>query len=76
MGHRVRKQEAKQAVLGQLDLLVEDRHPQNQTLMARFVRCRDYQAATGLLHEALGAMGRWRNGTALAPPPGWLPPLT
>jgi len=76
MGQRVTKQEEKQAVLGQLELLVEDRHPQNQTLMARFARCRDYQAATRLLHEALGAMGRWRKGTALAPPPGWLPPLT
>ena len=76
MGQRVRKQEAKQAVLGELELLVEDRHPQNQTLMARFVRCRDYQAATGLLHEALVAMRRRRKGTALAPPPGWLPPLT
>jgi len=76
MGHRVRKQEAKQAVLGELELLVEDRHPRNQTLMARFERCRDDQAASGLLHEALGAMGQWRKGTALAPPPGWLPPLT
>ena len=76
MSPRGRKEGAKQAVLDELELLAKDRHPRNQTLMARFARCGDYQAANRLLQEALGNMGRWQKGTPLAPPPGWLPPLT
>ncbi len=76
MSQRRRKEAAKQAVLGELKLLAGDRHPRNQTLIARFARCTDYQKATGLLTEALGATGRWQKGSPLSPPPGWLPPLT
>ncbi len=76
MSQRRRKEAAKRAVLGELELLAGDRHPRNQTLIARFARCTDYQKATRLLSEALGATGRWQKGLPLSPPPGWLPPLT
>jgi hypothetical protein len=76
MSLKRRKEAAKQAVLGELELLAGDRHPQNQTLIARFARCTDYQNATRLLTEALGATGRWRKRSPLSAPPGWLPPLT
>ncbi len=76
MIQRRRKEVAKQAVLGELELLAGDRHPRNQTLIARFARCTDYQKATRLLTEALGATGRWQRGSPLSPPSGWLPPLT
>jgi hypothetical protein len=71
-----RKEAEKQAVLGELELLAGDRHPRNQTLIARFARCADYQNAMRLLAEALGSMGRWQKGSPLSPPPGWLPPVT
>jgi hypothetical protein len=57
MSPRRRKEAAKQAVLGELELLARDRHPRNQTLIARFARCTDYQGSTGLLTEAPGSTG-------------------
>jgi len=53
MTQKRRKEAAKRAVLNELTLLSEDRHPRNQTLIARFARCSDYQRATRLLTEAL-----------------------
>jgi len=76
MSQRRRKEAAKQAVLGESKLLARDRHPRNQTLIARFARCTDYQKANRLLAEALGSTGRGQKGSPLSPPPGWLPPLT
>jgi hypothetical protein len=76
MSQRRRKEAAKQAVLGELELLAGDRHPRNQTLIARFARCTDYQKVTRLLTLALGATGRWQKGSSLSPPAGWLPPLS
>jgi len=76
MSRRGRKEQAKQAILGELELLAQDRHPRNQTLMARFVKCGDCQTANRLLHEALGTIGRRQKGAPLSPPAGWLPPLT
>jgi hypothetical protein len=61
MSLRRRKKAAKQAVLGELELLARDPHPRNQTLIARFARCTDYQKATRLLTEALGSTGRWQK---------------
>ena len=75
MTQKRRKEAAKRAVLDELELLSEDRHPRNQTLIARFARCSDYQRATRLLAEALGTAARWQRGSPLSPPPGWLPPL-
>ena len=76
MSPRRRKEAAKRAVLGELGLLAGDRHPRNQTLIARFALCADYQISTRVLTEALGSTGRWQKGSPLSPPPGWLPPLT
>jgi hypothetical protein len=76
MSQERRKEAAKQAVLGELKLLAGDRHPRNQTLIARFARCTDYQNATRLLTEALGTTAHWQKGSPLSPPPGWFPPLT
>jgi hypothetical protein len=52
-----RKEEVKKAVLRDLELLAQDRHPRNQTLLARFTRCKDFQKATNALATALGAVG-------------------
>jgi hypothetical protein len=49
-----------------LKLLARDRHPRNQTLIARFARCTDYQDATRLLIQALGSTGRWQKGSPCA----------
>jgi hypothetical protein len=76
MSRKSGKDNGKEAVLHELAELAQDRHPRNQTLIARFARCEKYQAATKLLIEALGAAGRRQSGTCLSPPPGWLPPLT
>lgn len=76
MSRKSGKQKGKEAVLHELAQLAHDRHPRrNQTLIGRFARCGEYQAATKLLIEALGAAGRRQSGTCLSPPPGWLPPL-
>jgi hypothetical protein len=66
----------KEVVLRELAELEQDRHPRNQTLLARFARCQSWQNSTIVLMKALGAVGRWQKGRALSPPPGWVPPQT
>ena len=75
MNQKRGKEAAKQAVLRELELLAEGRHSRNQTLIARFARCGDYQRATRFLAEALGTAACWQRGSPLLPPPGWLPLL-
>ena len=72
----VRRERAKKAVLDELDRLGEDRHPRNQTLLARFARCQDLQQIALSFARAVDAERRTHNAAPLAPPPGWLPPLT
>ena len=72
----VRKKKAKKAVLNALERLSEDRHSRNQTLLARFARCQDLQQTAISFARAVDAERRTRSATPLAPPPGWLPPLT
>jgi len=72
----VRKKKARKAVLNALERLSEDRHPRNQTLLARFARCQDLQQTAISFARAVDAERRARGATPLAPPPGWLPPLT
>ncbi len=72
----VREKRAKKAVLAELERLSEDRHPRNQTLLARFARCQDLQQIALSFARAVDAERRGRSATPLAPPPGWLPPLT
>ena len=72
---KVRREKAKQAVLNELKRRSEDRHPRNQTLLARFARCVQFQQAVLALSRAVDAERRAHCATPLAPPPGWLPPL-
>ena len=39
---KVRRKKTKQAVLAELKRRSEDRHPRNQTLLARFARCPNF----------------------------------
>ena len=72
----IRKKRAKKAALRELERLSEDRHFRNQTLLARFARCQDLQQTAISFARAVDAERRARGATPLAPPPGWLPPLT
>jgi len=72
----VRKERARKAVLEELERLGEDRHPRNQTLFARFARCPDLQQTALSFARAVDAERHTHSATPLAPPPGWLPPLT
>jgi uncharacterized membrane protein YgcG len=72
---KVRREQAKQAVLDELARLSEDRHPRNQTLLARFARCTQRQQTVLMISRAVDAERRAYSATPLAPPPGWLPPL-
>jgi len=73
---KVRREKAKQAVLAELKRRSGDRHPRNQTLLARFARCPQFQHAAIVISRAVDAERRAYSATPLAPPPGWLPPLT
>ncbi len=73
---KLRKQKATKVVLDELERLTEDRHPRNQTLLARFARCQNLQQTALSFARAVDAEKRAHNATPLAPPPGWLPPLT
>ena len=72
---KVRREKAKQAVLSELNRRGEDRHPRNQTLLARFAQCRQLQQPVLAVSRAVDAERRAYSATPLAPPPGWLPPL-
>ena len=72
----VRKKKAKKAVLNALERLGVDCLPRSQTLLARFARCQHLQQTALALARAVDAERRTRGATPLAPPPGWLPPLT
>ena len=72
----IRKKRAKKAALRELERLSEDRHFHNQTLLARFARCQDLQQTAISFARAVDAERRTHSATPLAPPPGWLPPLT
>jgi hypothetical protein len=73
---KVRREKAKQAVLTKLKRRSEDRHPRNQTLLARLARCAEIQQTVLALSRAVDAERRANSATPLAPPPGWLPPLS
>jgi len=72
---KARRETAKQAVLAELTRRSEDRHPRNQTLLARFARCTELQRPVLAISRAVDAERRAYSATPLAPPPGWLPPL-
>ncbi len=66
-GTRRRKQ--KQAVLAELARLAEGRHPRNQTLMARFARCRELQSLPVTLARAVEARTPRRQRHTARPTP-------
>ncbi len=72
---KIRREKAKRAVLAELKRRSEDRHPRNQTLLARFARCPQLQQTVLVLSRAVDAERRAHSATRLAPPPEWLPPI-
>ena len=76
MNRKRRKEDAKMAVLRELEQLTQDRHPRNRSLVRRFARCPQIQRSVQILARAVEGNGRQSGGTHLAPPPGWLPPLS
>jgi len=69
---RRKKQVTKAAVLEALNDMSGDRHPRNQTLIGRFMRCKEWQHANHILINALSA--GMHRGTPLSEPPGSQPP--
>ncbi len=72
---KVRREKAKQAVLAELKQRTEDRHPRNQTLLARFTRCTELQQTVLVISRAVDAERHAHCAAPLIPPPGWLPPI-
>jgi len=75
MNRKRRKEDAKKAVLRELEQLTQDRHPRNRSLVRRFAKCPQIQRSSQVFARAVEGNGRWSSGTHLSPPPGWLPPL-
>ena len=62
-------------VLRELDAIAQGQLPEQQTLMARFVACPDWQQASELVARAVDASQRSRRRARLLPaPPGCLLP--
>ena len=77
MGRNPRSKEVtKQAVLAELESLRQGRHSRYRTLVGRFARCRNLQTTAAFFAAAVDANARTYNRTALAVPPGWLPPVS
>ena len=75
MTQKRRKEDAKKAVLRELEQLTQDRHPRNRSLVRRFAQVPPNSKVTQIFARAVEGNGRWSSGTHLSPPPGWLPPL-
>ena len=75
-GDSKRKEVTKQAVLAELESLRQGHHSRYRTLVGRYARCRKLQATAALFAAAVDANARTHNGTPLAAPPGWLPPVS
>lgn len=71
---RKKSPRTREAVIDELNQLVEGRHPDCQTVVGRFIRDPEQQQASVLLHKAIEAEGRHRAGRLIGPPPGWLLP--
>lgn len=71
---RAKSSRTRQAVLGELNQLIEGRHPDCQTLAGRFLRDPEFQQVSTLLYSAIKAEDRIRACELIEPPPGWLLP--
>ena len=66
----------RQAVLAELALMAEGRHPECQKITGRFVRCPQFQQACKILADAVqGETHRYGAKREEVPPPGWLLPV-
>lgn len=65
----------RQAVLAELAELAEGRHPDCQSITARFLGSEEWQQASKILRVAI-QQERFRHGAGEFPaPPGWLLPI-
>jgi hypothetical protein len=64
----------REAVLDELTQFIEGRHPNCQTITARFLRDPELQQASELLASAIEAEQRHPRCAVINPPPGWLLP--
>ena len=68
---------AREAVLAELALMAEGRHPECQNITGRFERCPQFQQACKILADAIqGETHRYGAKCEEIPaPPGWLLPV-
>ncbi len=67
----------REAVLAELALMAEGRHPECQNITGRFVRCPQFQQACKILADAIH-VETYRygaKGEEVPAPPGWLLPV-
>jgi len=65
----------REAVLAELADLAEGRHPDCQTVTARFMRSEEWKQASKSLRDAIQTESCHRGHSEIAPPPGWLLPV-
>ncbi len=65
----------REAVLAELADLAEGRHPDCQTVTARFMRSEEWKQASIILRSAIQAESCHRRHGEIAPPSGWLLPV-
>lgn len=67
----------REAVLNELALMSEGRHPASQTITGRFLKCTQYQRASKLLADAIQVESyrQLAGREHITPPPGWLLPV-
>lgn len=65
----------REAVLGELALMAEGRHPECNTITGRFIRDPELQHASKILHDAIQAeYYRQPASNIMQSPPAWLLP--
>ncbi len=67
----------REAVLAELALMAEGRHPACESITGRFVRCPQYQQASKILSDAIQVESyrHLARRDEIPPPPGWLLPV-
>jgi uncharacterized protein YegL len=67
----------REAVLAELALLAEGRHPEFQNITGRFLRCPQFQRASKILAAAIQVESYRQLGKRdiIPAPPGWLLPI-
>lgn len=72
-----RSKTTREAVLAELVLMAEDRHPESQNITGRFVRCPELQRASKILTDAIQeeSYRQIAKREQIPAPPGWLLPV-